>query len=112
MACWDIETWTLPDGQLRDLMIVLAYESRVSGTFHEVTFTHTGFQFPLSDTIRKHTYTSDYLPPEVGIVFDASNLLKPRRKRKKTPTLTSRRGATAAGFGPLARRLRPPRGAS
>ena len=83
MSCWDIETWTLPSGQLRDLMIVLAYESRVSGTFHEVTFTHTGFQFPLSDTIRKHTYTSDYLPPEVGNVFDDSNLLKPRKKRKK-----------------------------
>ena len=51
LATFDIETWTLPDGQLRDVMLHLAYESRVGGVFNEVTFTHTGLQFPLANMI-------------------------------------------------------------
>ena len=82
LACFDIETWTLPNGQLHDVMVHLAYESRVGGVFNEVTFTHTGLQFPLANMIRKHTYTIEYLPSTAPNVFDSNNLLRPTKKRK------------------------------
>ena len=93
LGTWDTETFELPGGELRDMMVHLEYESGLSGHFNSITFVHTGFQYRLANCIQKSTYVFDYIPKESPNTL-INGLLKPQRKQRKK----RKKAAAASGL--------------
>ena len=79
----DIETFTLPGGQLRDCVINFSYEQAIAGVFSNLTFHHRGFVCAEANVIRKNHFAFDYLPSYIGNQFDDQGRLRPKKQRRK-----------------------------
>ena len=92
----DIESFTYgPNKQHRDCMLVFSYETTLAGVFNRITFVHQGFHLTMADSIEKHIYSYDYIPPELHNEIDTTTgQLTPRKAKDATEKKHQKKGSS------------------